>query len=82
MKCPTCHNPIPKQRMGQPRKHCSAECGEFARALARVKRGLPNIVAKAKPSGLVELRYGLFTLIADGVPRVRDPLGRFVGRAG
>ena len=88
MTCETCGRAMPCQTMGRPRKYCGTECRLLNEALVRAEKALGPVVAALLADGkrgavaLVELRYRMFTLITDEIPRPRDARGRFIKRRG
>lgn len=102
MACITCGTKLPRQSAGRPRKFCGVECRTLNDAInrlesaigpvaARLLNGTPDTERSPKAvagdhQNLVELRYRLFCLLGDEVPRPRHPKGHpnaggFVGRA-
>ena len=82
MNCEACGTRLPTQNAGRPRKYCpGGECGRLADAIERLERALRPVNARlvngdaAAKLNLVELRYRLFTLLADEVDRPRHAPG-------
>ena len=81
MECETCHTVLPRQTAGRPRKFCSKECRVLNEAIVRMEKALGPVNARlmagtnADRQGLVDLRYRIFTLIADEMDRPRIAAG-------
>jgi len=85
--CEACGTKLPTQKAGRPRKYCPPvdgvhQCRELAEAITKLEAKLGPVVARLVDTGtsrsnldLVELRYRLFTLLADEVPRPRYEAG-------
>lgn len=86
--CECCGRPMPRQERGRPRKFCSKECRVLNESIVRLEKALGPVVDSLADDGqrgaygLVELRYRMFTLLSDEVPRPRDSKGRFLKRRG
>ena len=86
MNCEACGTKLPLQTSGRPRKFCAPvngvhECRDLASAISRLERALKPVNARLAAGdasdklNLVELRYRLFTLLADEVTRPRHAPG-------
>jgi len=86
MLCECCGTKFAGNRRGRPRKYCAPECGLLSDAISRLEETLPGVCARLMAGSqddrqnLVELRYRLFTLLADEVPRPRTSRGTFMPR--
>ncbi|MEE8384835.1 MAG: hypothetical protein V3S01_02830 [Dehalococcoidia bacterium] len=84
--CEACGTNLPTQTTGRPRKFCRPvngvhECRDLNSAIERLEKALGPVTARLVDGdatdrmNLVELRYRLFCLLGDEVPRARYPLG-------
>ncbi len=85
--CEACGTRLPHQKAGRPRKYCPPvngvdECRELAEAFRKMEAKLKPVIKRLVDEdtnqsklNLVEIRYRLFTLTADEVPRPRHGAG-------
>ena len=83
MTCEACGTKLPTQTAGRPRRFCLPvdgvhECRILNEAIVKLEKALGPVVKRMvavdssrSKLDLVELRYRLFTLLADEVPRPR-----------
>lgn len=80
--CETCGTKLPKHTAGRPRKFCpGSECRILNDAIVRLEKALAPVAGRLMAGdsrdhlNLVELRYRLFTLVSEEIPRPRYPKG-------
>ena len=72
--CDICSMPLGNQKRGRPRMR-HPHCGDLADALSRLEKALPAVVEHCDDDAKVNLRFELFSLIAQEIPRPRYPKG-------
>ena len=80
-QCETCGTKLPTHKAGRPRKFCGKECRVLNDAIVRLEKALDPVTTRLVEGdhrdhlNLVELRYRLFTLVSEQLPRPRYPKG-------